>query len=252
MLVLLVSFTWETSRMSINLIESEHRTQKSVRSTFVSVAVHACVITLAVYASANATEVVAKSRPDTVTVFYPKTATTSETPRRSTADAPTKPTPAPPPVLRKPIDFTGIPKELPPVDPATTIIDDGTLFGTTPKGDGGVPGTGLTGNVGDSGEPFLAAQVEKPALARNGNPSPKYPSLLEQSRVEGTVLVQFVVDTLGSADMRTFRVLDATNDLFAESTRATLAKWRFYPAEAGGRKVKQIVQLPLRFVAPAR
>jgi hypothetical protein len=31
-----------------------------------------------------------------------------------------------------------------------------------------------------------------------------------------------------------------------------LPKWRFYPAEAAGRKVKQIVQLPLKFVAPSR
>ena len=31
--------------------------------------------------------------------------------------------------------------------------------------------------------------------------------MLESSRIEGTVLAQFVVDTLGRADMRTFRIL---------------------------------------------
>ena len=59
-----------------------------------------------------------------------------------------------------------------------------------------------------------------------------------------------VVDTMGKADMSTYKVLQASNDLFASSLKTTLPQWRFYPAEAGGHKVKQIVQLPLKFVAP--
>jgi TonB family protein len=104
----------------------------------------------------------------------------------------------------------------------------------------------------DSGDPMFATQVDKPAIAREGNPVPKYPSVLESSRIEGSVLVQFVVDTLGNADMRTFTVLESSNDLFAQAFKATLPRWRFYPAEAGARKVKQVVQLPLKFIAPRR
>ena len=105
----------------------------------------------------------------------------------------------------------------------------------------------------DRRAPWLASQVEKPAIPRRRESDAQHTRrLLERSRVEGTVLAQFVVDTLGRADMRTFQVLASTNDLFSESLRAALAKWRFYPAEAGGRKVKQIVQLPLKFVAPRR
>jgi periplasmic protein TonB len=89
-------------------------------------------------------------------------------------------------------------------------------------------------------------------MARDDNPIPNYPSLLESSRIQGTVLVQFVVDTLGRADMQSFKVLQSSNELFVQSLRAALPKWRFYSAEAGGRKVKQIVQLPLKFVAPSR
>ena len=99
-------------------------------------------------------------------------------------------------------------------------------------------------------QPYFEFQVEKPALPREGNPNPKYPSMLESSRVEGEVLAQFVVDTMGKADMSTYKVLQASNDLFASSLKTTLPQWRFYPAEAGGHKVKQIVQLPLKFVAP--
>ena len=56
MLQLLVSFTWETPRMSINLIESERRSQGSLGGTLVSIALHASLISLAVYATANAGE----------------------------------------------------------------------------------------------------------------------------------------------------------------------------------------------------
>ena len=52
--------------------------------------------------------------------------------------------------------------------------------------------------------------------------------------------------------MRSFTVLESTNELFAQSLQATLPRWRFHPAEAGGRKVKQMVQLPLKFIAPRR
>ncbi|HEV7704332.1 MAG TPA: TonB family protein, partial [Gemmatimonadaceae bacterium] len=242
-----VSFTWETLRMSINLIESGHRTQKSVRSTFVSVAVHACLITLAVYASASATEV--RPTPESYVDIFPPTPTrTTVAPPHPTHRITTRSFKRSPDAPRDPISIpVSIPTTLPPIGASTAAIDDSTLFGSGSNADSGVSGTGA---IGESGEPLFAAQVEKPATPRYGNPSPRYPSLLESSRVEGTVVVQFVVDTLGVAEMSSFKVLEATNDLFAEATRATLAKWRFYPAEAGGRKVKQIVQLPLRFVAP--
>jgi protein TonB len=232
--------------MSINLIESEHRSEKSLGGTLVSIALHAGVITLAVYTTARAREAPTPltTRPDTV-VFYPPQP--EHSPRRH--DVP--PHPADPPTLSPPRGPvlqapTVIPDSLPPIDPSTSTITAESLFSI---GRSSAPGSGsATGS--DSGAPLFAYQVEKPALSREDNPIPKYPSLLESSRVEGTVLVQFVVDTLGNAEMSSFKVLQSSNELFAQSLRAALPKWRFYPAEAGGRKVRQVVQLPLKFVAP--
>jgi protein TonB len=96
-------------------------------------------------------------------------------------------------------------------------------------------------------QPFFDFQVEKPALAREGNPSPRYPSMLQSSGVEGEVLVQFVIDTTGRADMKSFKVLKSSNDLFTQSVRSVLPEYRFYPAETGGRKVKMYVQMPFTF-----
>ena len=235
--------------MSISLIESKRRSQKSVHGTFVSIAIHAGVISLAVYATASAGEVIVKSPVDTVNVIYvapPKEPHGPSEPTPSSwRPARTNGTAIP----HEPLPFpTTIPTKLPPITTSTPAIDDGRLFGITEKGHGVTTGNN---DVGD-GQPLFASQVEKPALARDGNPIPKYPSLLESSRVEGIVLVEFVVDTLGRADMGTFRVLASSNELFARSLEAALPKWRFYPAEAGGRKVKQMVQLPLSFVAPHR
>ena len=61
------------------------------------------------------------------------------------------------------------------------------------------------------------------------------------------MLAQFVVDTTGRADMSQFKVLKSTHDMFTNSVKAVLPNMKFYPAEVGGRKVKQLVQMPFQF-----
>jgi protein TonB len=236
--------------MSINLIESERRSQKSLGGTFVSIALHAGVISLAVYATARAAEtpMPLTMRPDTVVFYPPQPEHESRThPAPSHPSAPLTPALPRGPVFHVAIE-KGIP--IPPIESPTLGAPAENLFSVGGRGNDMHGSTSTTGS--ESAEPLFASQVEKPAVARDGNPIPKYPSLLESSRVEGSVLVQFVVDTLGNADMSTFKVLQSSNELFAQSLQSTLRRWRFYSAEAGGRKVKQVVQLPLKFVAPRR
>ena len=45
----------------------------------------------------------------------------------------------------------------------------------------------------------------------------------------------------------TVTVLKSSHDLFTNSVRSALSNMRFYPAEIGGRKVKQLVQQPFNF-----
>jgi TonB family protein len=94
---------------------------------------------------------------------------------------------------------------------------------------------------------FVEFQVEKPAQPVPGNAGPRYPDLLRNAGVDGQVVAQFVVDTSGRPDMLTFRVVKSTHDLFTASVRATLPNIRFYPAEVGNRKVKQLIQMPFDF-----
>lgn len=93
-------------------------------------------------------------------------------------------------------------------------------------------------------------QVEKPVTMAVGSISPKYPDILRTAGVEGEVLVSFVVDETGHADLATFKVLRSTHDLFAAAVKRALADMEFMPAEAGGKAVKQLVEQPFTFSLP--
>ena len=101
--------------------------------------------------------------------------------------------------------------------------------------------------VVDANATFLEFQVEQAAAQIPGRGAPKYPPSLREQGVTGQVIAQVVVDTTGRVDVRTFKVLESSHPLFSESVRNALAEARFRPAEVGGRKVKQLVQLPYTF-----
>ena len=94
---------------------------------------------------------------------------------------------------------------------------------------------------------FFEFQVERTVSPMPGNPGPRYPDVLRDAKIEGEVLAQFVVDTTGRADMATFKVLKSTHDLFTNAVKASLPNMKFYPAEVGGKKVKQLLQMPFQF-----
>jgi beta-lactamase regulating signal transducer with metallopeptidase domain/outer membrane biosynthesis protein TonB len=96
-------------------------------------------------------------------------------------------------------------------------------------------------------EPYFEFQVEKQVAPKPGNTGPKYPATLRAANVEGVVLAQFVVDTFGRADMRSFKVLKSDHDLFTATVESSLPGMEFTPAEVGNRKVKQLVQMPFQF-----
>lgn len=105
---------------------------------------------------------------------------------------------------------------------------------------------GATGNQ-EMGEVFLESQVENPAAYDASSAAPSYPDLLRAQNVEGGVVVQFVVDTAGRADTTSFQVLQSSHFAFENSVRTALPGMRFTPAEVGGSRVRQLVQIPFLF-----
>jgi hypothetical protein len=53
-------------------------------------------------------------------------------------------------------------------------------------------------------------------------------------------VVEVVVDTLGKADMKTFRVVKSTHSYLTRSLRNAFTKWTFSPAERRGCRVPRV------------
>jgi TonB family protein len=95
--------------------------------------------------------------------------------------------------------------------------------------------------------PYFDFQVEKQVSQQPGTSGPKYPDALRASGTSGEVLAQFVVDTAGHYEDGSFKVLQSSHALFTQAMRDALPQMRFIPAEVGGAKVRQLVQLPFIF-----
>jgi protein TonB len=79
-------------------------------------------------------------------------------------------------------------------------------------------------------------------------PRPRYPEPLRAAGIEGRAVLRFVVDTLGRVEGGSATVVQATHPAFGDAALAALPAMRFRPAEAGGRRVRQLVELPIDFV----
>jgi TonB family protein len=93
------------------------------------------------------------------------------------------------------------------------------------------------------------SQVEKPARPKVETP-PKYPSQLERSRIQGDVIMQFVVTSAGNVDMATVKALSSPSMDLSEAVRLTLLQSVFYPAQINGHPVSQLVQQRFQFRVP--
>ena len=94
---------------------------------------------------------------------------------------------------------------------------------------------------------YFEFEVEKQVQTMRGSAQPQYPADLRAMNIEGVVLAQFVVDTTGRAEMRTFKVLKASHGGFVEAVRDVVPRMRFHPAEIHGHRVRQMVQQPFEF-----
>ena len=90
-------------------------------------------------------------------------------------------------------------------------------------------------------------QVDSTVVRYESSAAPSYPESMLRRRMEGLVIVQYVVDTLGRADTTTFRVVSTTHADFARAVRSVLPHIHFRPAMMANRLVPQLVQQPFSF-----
>jgi periplasmic protein TonB len=231
-----------------NLIESKAKAQRRAGGTLLSVAVHAILISAAVVATLHASQGLDKPKAEKVefvTVKKDEPPPPKEVPKPPPPNVVMK---APPPkgflVLTAPIK---IPDVLPNIDLSKKVTNEEDFTG---KGVAGGTSKGIVGGTPipiNSDQTYFEYQVEKQVSPYPGNSPPRYPDMLRSANVEGEVLAQFVVDTSGRAEMSTFRILKSTHDLFTNAVKSALPNMKFYPAEVGGKHVKQLVQMPFQF-----
>jgi len=94
---------------------------------------------------------------------------------------------------------------------------------------------------------YFEFEVSKQVWPLPNQPHPRYPERMRQAYKEGVVLAEFVVDTLGQADIATFKVLRTPHPDFTAAVLAVLPALRYTSAEVDHRKVKQIVHAPFVF-----
>ena len=142
---------------------------------------------------------------------------------------------------------TVVPVEIPPPGPVTLpsdFVERRGLGHDRPTAPGGT-GTG----TGDAPAPdgVWTANVVERAVAPLGGAAPRYPEALRAAGASGEVVAEFVVDTAGRVEPSSVAIVASTHALFEQSVRDALRRMRFQPAEAGGRRVRQLVRQPFTF-----
>jgi protein TonB len=229
--------------MFSTLIESAPKKEKKAGTALTSVFVHAALITLAVYATAAAGIEKEKRRQENVK--FVEVRKEPEIKKEEPKPPPKERIAVVPPkgfqVLRAPVE---IPIKIPEIDLSKRVTNEEDFTG---KGVAGGIGKGVVGGTPvDISQTYFEFQVEQAASAIGGL-SPSYPEALRAAGVEGTVRLQFVVDTTGRVDAGTLKVVSSTNELFAQSARSAVLRARFSAARIGARRVKQLVEQPITF-----
>jgi TonB family protein len=90
-----------------------------------------------------------------------------------------------------------------------------------------------------------AAVEEKPELL--SAPQPEYPQLLRTAGIQGTVVVQVVIDTTGRVEPNSLKIIRSPNPGFDQPVKDAMRRALFRPGRLQGRAVRVLVQIPFNF-----
>ncbi len=125
---------------------------------------------------------------------------------------------------------------------------DSVLRATTPRR---VADTDQIGSAGRLRTPVLGEErAETPPVLIGVIPQPRFPDALRAQRIEGAVVVQFLVGADGSVDASSMKVVKTPHELFTEAVRNVLPKLHFQPARSADAKPHaEWVQYTIQFSA---
>lgn len=208
---------------------------QSLPGTIVSVAFHAVAIYAAVTATMGAREAVMRATTDTTLVFLAPEA------------EPGKPEPPPEIRLQQPPGFVALvaPVTIPTNIPPINLRDSFDPRDYTGVGDERLRPEGQAAVVGPQMAYAEAVVDEKPEII--SSPPLHYPDILRHAGIEGTVLVEAIIDTTGRAEPASIRIVQSSNAAFEPSAKEVVLKSVYRPGRMYGRPVRVLVNVPVNF-----
>ena len=146
-----------------------------------------------------------------------------------------------PPVPSAPLIDSGItlPPITPPIIDGIGVVDP---VASTPP----ASGANLAPATPGSGDPIDVSLVDQlPAIL--AGPIPSYPDLLRQAGIQGRVVLELVVDTVGHVEPGSIVVVSAAHPGFVAAARQAVAATLFRPARVRGHAVRVRVRIPMEF-----
>ena len=218
-----------------HLIESRHRSDKKrlFGVGFFSLVMHTVLIAGAIYATLGATEANTDVVMDTTMVYLNQPQQQEEEqPKVVQLDVQLK-------GFQTVVAPTAIPTDIPPIN-LQEKFDPRDYTGT------GVEGGIGTGIVPTGDQVYAEAVVEEKPEMLSG-PQPEYPQLLRTAGIEGQVLVQVVIDTMGRAEPNSLKIIRSPNPGFDQAVKSAVMRALFRPARVHGRAVRVLVAIPYNF-----
>lgn len=227
------------------LLESRAPAARRMGSTVASAFLHTALIAGAVsLTQARQADATVAAAPDAPAVHYVPVPDERRMPYRHRPRTDDRPPLAPYSPGLPSVDISEVDVPVPPIDPVFPGPDE--ILTANPIGRTVSP-YDPTQLRGVAGAPIEERLVDRTPRLLGRPVEPCYPSVLLHSGVEGRVVVQFVVDTLGGAELQALQVVESADPQFVEAVRAALARYRFSAGEVAGRKVRTRVQMPFQF-----
>jgi len=109
-----------------------------------------------------------------------------------------------------------------------------------------IEGAGGTAVGSDLSGPWSADRVEDAPVLLSAAP-PVYPERLRRAGIEGRVVVEAVIDTMGRAERSSVRVVESAQLGFEGPARDYILRALFRPARVHGGPVRVLVRMPIDF-----
>lgn len=222
-----------------HLIECQRKTNK--REVFAvrmaSLVIHTMVVAAVAYATLHAGQGDTAVKADSIVFIGQPQRQNPPEQRPPSLDVPLK-------VFQTVLAPEEIPNNLPPVD-LQPHFNANDYLATQHDGSTADP-------MSAGSDVFSEAIVEEKPSVLSGS-TPVYPEFLRQAGIQGRVIVQAVIDTLGRAEPTSVKILLSPNLGFDQSARDYVLKARLRPARVHGRAVRVLINIPIEFrIAPAR